>query len=177
MPQWTPQGHHAEHLRRAAGAAAPAPAPVEDWMRRFGAPMPARPPAPALAPAPAAPAAAPAAPVHNWRQNFAPADFLPFQYDIERHMRRMGLGPGQQTPRQPAAPAANPAPVVAPVILAPLPIVNQPPAGAAPNVVGRGTLAMDEFLTLFPHLGVRPVPVPAQPVMVHAVRHLLHARE
>ena len=164
MPTWSPRSHHVERLHQAANAAAPAPGAVDDWMRHFGAPVPA----PVVA-----------TPIHNWRQNFAPGDFLPFNYDVEAHLRRMGLGANRGAAHQSARPVANPVPVVAPVLLAPFPVVNPlcgaplgaPPA-APPAAAGHGTLGMDEFLRLYPHLGVRTAS--ALPVFVHPVGHSLH---
>ena len=164
MPVWSPQGQHVERLRQganaaAANAAAPAPGPVDDWMRRFGAQVPAPAPAPANA-----------AHIHNWRQNFAPGDFLPYHFDLEDLMRRTGLGANQHVPRQPIVAAANPAPVFAPVIVNPLPAAI--PLAPSP-LAGQGNLRMDEFLRLYPHIGVRPNP--PLPVLVRPVGFSIHA--
>lgn len=186
MPAWSPQGQHAERLRQAAdaaatNAAAPACGAVDDWMRRFGAPAPAATTAPTAAPAPAS-APAPVSPadpvpVHHWRQNFNPGDFLPFQYDVERHLRRMGLGAEQDVPREPVASAATPVPLAS-VIWAPLPIINPLPAPvpATPQATaGNGTLGMDEFLRLYPHVGVRPHP--SLSALVNPVGYLFQAHK
>lgn len=155
MPVWEPRGQHAERLRQAADAAAAAAAnaaapssdATNDWMRRFGAPIPAAPPP------------ATAAPTHDWTQNFAPGDFLPLLHNVEDHLRRLGLAANQ--------PIIT-APIIAPVATAPPLIMNVLPAALPlPTLAGHGSLSMFEFLTLYPHLGVRPN-------LVHPVGHLIH---
>ena len=145
MPgRWSPRGHYAQQRRQVAPAPAPA---ADDWLRRFGidAPPVNQPPA-----------------HHNWRQNFAPGDFLPLNYDVEApyvqdHMRHIEQRANRGAPRQPAVQVPNPIQVA---------IFNQPvPA------IGNGALAMDEYLRLHPPVGIGHAP--AQPAPMYLVGHVL----
>ena len=144
MPdRWSPRTHYAQRHRRAANAATPA---ANNWLHRFGVD---------------APAANPALAHYNWRQNFAPGDFLPLNYDVEApyvqdHMRRMEQRANRDAPWQPAVHAPNAVQVA---------IFNQPLPAA-----GNGALAMEDFLGFNPHVGVGQAP--ARPVPMYPVCYL-----
>lgn len=164
MPEWTARGHHDRHRRRRD------PDPNE-WLARFGMEPPA--------------AEAPRVVHHNWRQNFAPADFLPITYNLERPWVLAHMNMMEQRGRSAPLPAPAPAPqsaVAVAIQQAPAPppppanpiqihVYEQPQAAAGPR-----TLTMEEFLRLYPHVGVRAVvtqPVPTQPAPIQ-VEHRIH---